>query len=92
MLEVNSLGRQLKKILGWHQARITLLAQFIIALIKVRSVNLSVVAQAFSGSALTSSYYKRLQRFLRGFTPDLDQCAQVIAQLFCPSGRWVLCM
>ena len=26
MLEVNSLGRQLKKILGWHQARITLLA------------------------------------------------------------------
>ena len=55
-------------------------------------MNLSVVAQAFSGSALTSSYYKRLQRFLRGFTPDLDQCAQVIAQLFCPSGRWVLCM
>ena len=59
MMEINLLGREFKGLLGWHQARMTLLAQFVLALIKVRTVNLTQVAQAFAGSATTDFNYKR---------------------------------
>ena len=90
MKEVNSLAKELKGSLGWHQARATLLAQFIFALIKVRTVNLVQVAQGFSGRSSTDANYKRLQRFLRHFEIDFDIAAIVIGCLFCPDGRWVL--
>lgn len=90
MREVNSLAKELKASLGWHQARVTLLAQFIFALIKVRTVNLVQVAQAFSGDTSADSNYKRLQRFLRHFEIDFDVVAIVISHLFCPEGKWVL--
>lgn len=92
MREVNSLAKEPKGVFGWRQARIVLLAQFMIALIKVRSSNLTLVAQVFSGTSLAESNYKRLQRFLRGFTLDYDQCAKVLAQWFCPNEPWVLCL
>jgi len=90
MKEINSLTKELKPLLGWHQARIILLAQFILALIKARSTNLTQVALVFSGDALATSNYKRLQRFLRSFELDFDQLAQVISKLFCPDGKWSL--
>jgi hypothetical protein len=92
MRDVNSLAKELKGVFGWHQARVVLLAQFMMALVKVRSSNLAKVAQVFSGKAETASNYKRLQRFLRGFNLDYNQCAKVLAQCFCPNGSWVLCL
>nr|WP_163836291.1 hypothetical protein [Spartinivicinus ruber] len=92
MREINSLAKELKGVFGWHQARVVLLAQFIIALLKVRSTNLTQVAHVFYGTALPASNYKRLQRFLREFTLDYDQCARVLAKWFCPEDAWVLCL
>ena len=92
MRDVNSLAKELKGVLGWHQARVVLLAQFMIALVKVRSSNLTLIAQVFAGGAQPSSSYKRLQRFLRGFHLDYEQCAKVLAQWFCPKEPWVLCL
>ena len=92
MRDVNSLAKELKGVFGWHQARVVLLAKFMMALVKVRSSNLTKVAQVFSGKAETASNYKRLQRFLRGFNLDYTQCANVLAQWFCPKGSWVLCL
>ena len=92
MMEINLLGREFKGLLGWHQARMTLLAQFVLALIKVRTVNLTQVAQAFVGSAKTDSNYKRLQRFLRAIAPDRDLFAKTLTRLFCPEETWVLSM
>ena len=92
MREVNSLAKELKGVFGWHQARVVLLAQFMMALVKVRSSNLAFVAQVFSGSAQSDSNYKRLQRFLRGFTLDYAQCAKVLAHRLCPDNTWVLCL
>ena len=92
MRDVNSLAEELKGVFGWHQARVVLLAQFMMALVKVRSSNLARVAQVFSGKAETASNYKRLRRFLSGFDPDYSQCARVLAQCFCPKGSWVLCL
>jgi hypothetical protein len=40
---------------GWNKARADLLSLFIVALIKVRSVNLTKIAVAMPGSAKTDS-------------------------------------
>ena len=80
MRDVNSLAKELKGVFGWHQARVVLLAHFMIALVKVRSSNLTLIAQVFVGGAQPSSSYKRLQRFLRGFHLYYEQCAEVLAQ------------
>ena len=90
MNEVYSLAKELKAVFGWHQARILLLAQFMLALIQARTTNLALVAQFFHGEAQSSSHYKRLQRFLRGFEIDYDQYAQVVSRWFCPKEKWVL--
>jgi len=92
MREVSSLAAELKDVLCWHQARMLLLAQFMLALLKVRTINLTQVAQGFSGSALPSSNYKRLQRFIKDFKIDSEDCAKAIAKWFCPQGKWILCL
>ena len=73
MRDVNSLAEELKGVFCWHQSRVVLLAQFMMALVKVCSSNLARVAQVFSGKAEKASNYKRLQRFLRGFDLDYNQ-------------------
>ena len=50
-------------ILQWHQKRIEFLVLFIEALIKVRTVNLSELAEAFNTSLDKESNYRRIQRF-----------------------------
>lgn len=90
MREVNSLAAELKGVFGWHQARVVLLAQFMLSLIKIRSSNLVAVSRAFCGSSHPDSSYKRLQRFLRGFDIDYEQYAKVIAKWFLLDEKWVL--
>lgn len=70
---IDELKAVLAEHLPWHGSRIGFLAQFLLALLKVRSVNLAALATGFSGSARVESHYKRLQRFFRGF--ELDQAA-----------------
>jgi hypothetical protein len=61
--------------LPWHGARLSLIAAFLIAVFRVKSVNLSELATGFSGQAQRASNYKRLQRFLREY--ELDYVAWV---------------
>lgn len=67
MSELSPLNKILKTHLNWHQARIDLAANFILALIRVGSVNLAEIATAFSGRSQVSSNYRRLQRFFKDF-------------------------
>ena len=46
------------------------LALFLIALLRVKTVNLVEIATGFAGKAKTESNYKRLQRFFREFELD----------------------
>ena len=55
----------LKLHFGWHLARIKCLASIIVALFKIKTVNLTEVATAFPGTAEIESHYKRLQRFFK---------------------------
>ncbi len=67
MSQVNLLRNKLRPHLELHSARLSFLAIFIIALIRVKTLNLSELATAFSGSEQTNSHYKQLQRFFKNF-------------------------
>lgn len=67
MNQVNLLRQTLKPLLGWHGARLSFLALFLIALLRVKTVNLVELATGFRTQAQTESNYKRLQRFFRDF-------------------------
>ena len=47
------------------------LAMFLIALFRVKTVNLAELAIGFVGEAQTDSHYKRLQRFFRNARTQL---------------------
>jgi hypothetical protein len=77
--------------LAWHGARLSFLAQFLLALFKVKSVNLAELAQGFTGPAQVASHYKRLQRFFRAFALDYEVLARLLVRLWpIGDGPWYL--
>lgn len=77
--------------LSWHEARLNFLAHFLLALLKVRSVNLAELATGFDGRAKTDSHYKRLQRFFRSFELNYDELARLLVRLLpIGHGPWYL--
>ena len=79
MADIRLLERTLAATVPLNKARRNFLAKFVVALIRVKTVNLSEVAHAFSGRALPESSYKRIQRFLRCF--ELPYAAVALALL-----------
>lgn len=75
----------------WHGARIGFLARFLLALFKVRSVNLAEWATGFGGKAQVASNRKRPQRFFRSFGIDCDVLARLLVHRFpVGEGPWYL--
>jgi hypothetical protein len=81
MNQINLLRQTLKPLLGWHGARLNFLALFLIALLRVKTINLVELATGFRTKTKTDSNYKRLQRFFRDFELDYQQIAQIIVTL-----------
>lgn len=90
MADIRLLERTLRDNVAWNKARINFLARFIIALIEVRTVNLSEVAQVFLGRAKPESHYKRAQRFLRFFAMPYAQVARFVVRLLRVPAPWVV--
>ena len=78
---VGELKAVLAEHLPWHGARISFLAHFLLALFKVRSVNLAELATGFGGTVRVASHYKRLQRFFRSFEIEPDSWARLLVRL-----------
>lgn len=76
--------------LTWHGARLSFLAMFLIALVRVRTVNWAELATVFCGHAQTSSHHKRLQRFFRHYEVDEVAIARTIVGLLAIPQPWVL--
>ena len=89
MKEVNELSSILKQYFFIHGARIALIAQMVIALIKVRNVCLSEIAAGFAGNAQISSNEKRISRFLKDFPFDMKSFCRFVSH-FLPEGKWVI--
>ncbi len=90
MNQVNLLRDTLKTNLPWHGARLNFLALFLIALIRVKTVNLAEIATGFRSEAKTDSSYKRLQRFFSKFDLDYPLIAKLIVALMNIPQPWVL--
>jgi hypothetical protein len=82
----------LTAIFDWHGARITFVSQFMIALIRVRTVNFSEIATAFCGSAKSDSHYRRIQRFFKDFPLMRAQIAAAVVQWVPLGQQWLLCL
>jgi hypothetical protein len=76
--------------LVWHGARIAFLALFLVALLRVKTVNFTQLAQGFMGKAQTQSCEKRLQRFFRDFELDYQDIAKLVAGMMDIPQPWVL--
>jgi hypothetical protein len=90
MNQYSALKQALQPNLGWHGARISFLALFLLALLKVKTVNLSELAVGFGGKALKESNYKRLQRFFRNFELDYSAIAKIVVGWLNIPQPWVL--
>ena len=90
MNQVNLLRQTLKPLLKWHGARLSFLALFIIALLRVKTVNLGELATGFRNDAQIDSNFKRLQRFFRNFELDYSVIARAIVEIMDIPQPWVL--
>ena len=90
MFELSTLREKLQPHLGWHGARTLFVAAFLIALFRVKTVNLSELATAFPGLAKPESQYKRQQRFFRAFEMDYAVIAQLVVAWMAIPEPWVL--
>lgn len=90
MADIRLLERTLAENVAWNKARINFTARFMLALIQVRTVNLSEVATAFMGRAKRESHYKRAQRFLRFFELPYAQVARFVVKLLGVPAPWVI--
>lgn len=90
MNQINLLRQALKPHLKWHGARLSFLALFLIALLRVKTVNLVEIATGFRTNAQTESSYKRLQRFFRDFDLDYAVIARVVVALMKIPQPWIL--
>lgn len=90
MNQINLLRDTLKTHLPWYGARLNFLALFLIALIRVKTINLAEIAIGFRSEAKTDSSYKRLQRFFAKFDHDYSLIARMIVKMIKIPQAWVL--
>ena len=92
MTPIRSIEQTLLENLPWNKARIKFVARFLLALYTVQTVNLSLLANAFSGSAQVESNYKRLQRFLRQFEMPYAELAEFVVRMLGVPGPYTLAL
>lgn len=90
MNQVTLIRKTLQPHLGWHGARVTFLSLFLIALFRVKTVNLTELATAFMGKAKLASNYKRLQRFFGEFELNYYTIAHLVSHWMDIPQPWVL--
>ncbi len=92
MIPTTLLWQALETHLNWDGARLNFLAHFLVALYRVKTVNLVELASVFGGQASSESHYKRLQRLQRCFRSnelDYTAFAQVVVTLMGLKEQWV---
>ena len=89
---IRSIEQTLLENLPWNKARIKFVTRFLLALYAVQTVNLAILATAFSGHAKEESNYKRLQRFLREFELPYAQLAAFVVKLLGGAGPYTLAL
>ena len=90
MKEINLFREMLQQHLQWNAARLSFVSIFLIALIRVKTVNLVEIATGFIGKAKVESHNKRLQRFFRDFEVDYESIALTVIKVMQIPEPWVI--
>ncbi len=81
-MHINELSGILNRYFNFHKARADCLAQLVIAMITVKTVNFAHLATSFITQSLPESCYKRIQRFFRFLKFDPFALASMVITLF----------
>ena len=86
-MENSELAAMLNAYFKWNKCRMHCFVGMLLALIKVRTINLTELACGFSSLASIESRYKRIRRFFKEFTIDFTQLASWVIYFFDLSGQ-----
>ena len=89
MNEITALSKKLQAETGFHLARAKFIAQFLVAVIDKRTVNLSELALGMAGKIKKESAYRKLQRFFQHFALPYGLIARMLIN-FLPAGPLVI--
>ena len=78
----DGLAASLKYYLPLNKSRLSCLCGMLLSLLRLKQVNLTQLALAFSSEASLPSRYRRLQRFFAEVVFDYDHIAHLIMSLF----------
>lgn len=81
-MHINELSKILNQYFNFHKARSDCLAQLVIAMINVKTVNFAHLATAFMTESFPQSCYKRIQRFFRFLKFDPFTVSSMVLTLF----------
>jgi len=81
-MHINELSKILKQQFNFHKARCDCLAQLVMAIVTLKTVNFTHLATAFISQSCPQSCYKRIQRFFRFFKFDPLSVASMVIALF----------
>lgn len=82
MEQIEGLSGLLNPHFKWNKARMDCFVGMLVALLKVRSVNLTELATAFPSEAKLESRHRRIQRFIEGHFMSFDNVAWFVMYLF----------
>ena len=86
MPDITALMALLQDHLKWNRARLFTLAALVLAVLRLRTVNLVRLASTLNPKRGAETNYRRLQRFFEQFAPDYDTLAELLLALR-PSGE-----
>lgn len=81
MSDVTKLMTVLQPHLDWHRARLACFAALIVAVIKIRTVNLAQLAPLINPRRAPGTNYRRLQRFFALFDPGPEALTRLLLAL-----------
>jgi hypothetical protein len=81
-MDINELRDILNGYFGWNKARMTCFVSMLMALFKVRTINLTELACGFLSNATIDSRYKRIKRFFKDFKIEFPLVASWVIQFF----------
>lgn len=86
-MENRELTAMLNAYFNWNKCRMHCFVGMLLALIKVRTINLAELACGFSSLANIESRYKRIRRFFKEFTIDFTLLASWVIYFFDLNGK-----
>lgn len=72
-----------------HGQRMTMMAKLVLALLQMSTVNFAKLALVINAKVKTSSNFKRIQRFMKGYCFDQEKFVRFAWERYANQGSWV---